>query len=732
MKKRIAAILLGLILGITCFINFENLKIIYFGLGLGLLSIIFYGKNKDYAIFFLAVVLGFSMANFKLHRINPKEAKNIGINFTIIDKKVSRDSYRYTIKIDGTNKKAFMFEDAGFDIGDKIKTRGDLRLVNTNTNPNLFSYRKYAISRGVGLEFKAENLNQEITRERSKNIFLSLRRNFTNYINRIFKENLSKDSANFVISVILADSLLDRTYVNKLGLAHILAVSGFHIDLLMTFLIFILSKIGISYKKSMTISLFVALIYAYIIGFSYSILRVLIVNTISFLGFNLRRGVDRVKSLMVAAIIILFINPFAILNTGFVLSFVTMLTIYKIYPRVKRYFKEGFIRDRLSFSTSIQIGVLPFGVYYFRYFNFLSIIANLVIVPVFELSMYLIFGLIFLYPVFKLMLRPGFIILDIMVSSILNMTEFLSRINIFSIDFRAESIFISIYLFILILIFANVRNKKNLGKFLRVSLSIVLLSITVRGLDRPIEYHMIDIGQGDAFLLNDRGKYYMVDVGGPKYKDYDSGEKILVPYLKSLGIKAIEAVFISHEDGDHAGNLDILRKNIRIKNIITDDKVTEEFKKKYGPKIMKENDKIKLSDGMIYCIFDGTDEILDANDKSLGLLIDIRGTRILSLGDLSKEFEDSLDISADILKLSHHGSATSSSRHFIEKVGPSLVLISAGRNNTYGHPNKEVLENVADIKKYNTQTDGLVTIKFYKEKVKIEKYLKGGFFRWNM
>lgn len=729
MKKRIAAILLGLILGITCFINFENLKIIYFGLGLGLLSIIFYGKNKDYAIFFLAVVLGFSMANFKLHRINPKEAKNIGINFTIIDKKVSRDSYRYTIKIDGTNKKAFMFEDAGFDIGDKIKTRGDLRLVNTNTNPNLFSYRKYAISRGVGLEFKAENLNQEITRERSKNIFLSLRRNFTNYINKIFKENLLKDSANFVISVILADSPLDRTYVNKLGLAHILAVSGFHIDLLMTFLIFILSKIGISYKKSMTISLFVALIYAYIIGFSYSILRVLIVNTISFLGFNLRRGVDRVKSLMVAAIIILFINPFAILNTGFVLSFVTMLTIYKIYPRVKRYFKEGFIRDRLAFSTSIQLGVLPFGVYYFRYYNFLSIFANLVIVPVFEIAMYIIFGLIFLYPLFRVLLRPGFIILDMMISSILNMTEFLSRINIFSIDFRAESIFISIYLFILILIFANVRNKKNLGKFLRVSLSIVLLSITVRGLDRPIEYHMIDIGQGDAFLLNDRGKYYMVDVGGPKYKDYDSGEKILVPYLKSLGIKAIEAVFISHEDGDHAGNLDILRKNIRIKNIITDDKVTEEFKKKYGPKIMKENDKIKLSDGMIYCIFDGTDEILDANDKSLGLLIDIRGTRILSLGDLSKEFEDSLDISADILKLSHHGSATSSSRHFIEKVGPSLVLISAGRNNTYGHPNKEVLENVADIKKYNTQTDGLVTIKFYKEKVKIEKYLKGGFFR---
>ncbi len=732
MKKRIAYVLLGLILGITCFINFENLNIIYLALPLGIISLFFYGKNKDYAIFFLAILLGFSMASFKFSMINPKESSNVKINFTIIDKKMSRSSYRYTIKIDEINKKAFMFEEADFDIGDKIGARGDLRLVNTNTNPNLFSYRKYAISKGVGLEFKSKDLDHEITRQRSKNIFLSIRSNFTTYVNRIFKENLSKDSADFVISVILADSLFDKTEVNKLGLAHILAVSGFHTDLLITFLIFIFSNLRISYKKSMMISLSLALVYGYIIGFSYSILRVLIVNTISFLGFILRRGVDRVKALIVAAIIILFINPFAILNTGFVLSFMTMLTIFKIYPRVKKYFKEGFIWDRLAFSTSIQFGVLPFGVYYFRYYNFLSIFANLLIVPVFEISMYIIFGLIFLYPLFRILLKPGFIILDMMISSILNMTEFLSQTRLFSIDFRAESIFISICLFVIILVFANIRNKKHLGKFIKVSLSIVLLSIIVRGLDRPIEYQMIDIGQGDAFLLNDRGRYYMVDVGGPKYKDYDSGEKILVPYLKSLGIKEIEAVFISHEDNDHAGNLDILRENIRIKNIITDDKVTEEFKKKYGPKIMKENDKIKLSDGMIYCIFDGADEASDANDKSLGLLIDIRGTSILSLGDLSKEFEDSLDISADILKLSHHGSATSSSREFIKKVDPNLVLISAGRNNTYGHPNKEVLANVEGIPKYNTQTDGLVMIKFYKNRVKIEKYLKGGFFRWNI
>src|SRR5699024_8464640 len=228
---------------------------------------------------------------------------------------------------------------------------------------------------------------------------------------------------------------------------------------------------------------------------------------------------------------------------------------------------------------------------------------------------------------------------------------------------------------------------------------------------------MIDIGQGDAFLLNDKGKYYLIDVGGPKYEDYDSGLRILVPYLKSLGIKNIEAVFISHEDKDHAGNLDILRQNFRIKNIITDKHISEEFIEKYQPIFMKKGDTFKLKSGKITCVYDGSEGDADKNDASLGLLIDINGEKILTLGDLSSVYEDQLNIKADILKLSHHGSASSSSKEFIEYVNPKIILISAGRNNTYGHPSNEILNNIEEIKKYNTQTDGLVKIKFDKNKV---------------
>ncbi|WP_363310562.1 DNA internalization-related competence protein ComEC/Rec2 [uncultured Anaerococcus sp.] len=721
--------LLGLILGILGFITYENLNIIYPILVLGILALIFYKKNKELTVLFLAVLLGFSMASFKFNRINPKEVKNININFTVIDKKKSMNSYRYTVKIKENKKKAFLFEDDIFEIGDEVKSHGDLKLISQNTNPNLFSYRAFAISKEVGLEFKPAKTNEGRNNSRSRNILLGLRRKFTSYVNNIFRENLSEDASDFVISVVLADSLFDRTDINKLGLAHILAISGFHIDLLLTFMVLILTRFGLSYKKSVSLSLFLALIYGYIIGFAYSIQRVLIVNLISFIGFLSRRAIDRVKSLILAALIILFINPFAILNTGFVLSFVTMLAIYKIYPSLKRFFKEGLLRDRLSFTASIQLAVLPFSAYYFRYFNILSILSNFLIVPIFEISMYIIFGIIFLYPIFRKLLRPGFFIIDILISSILNMTEFLARIPIFGIDFMAESITVSIFLFVLTYVLCNIKNSYKLDRFLRLSFLIVLLSISIRSFDKNISYEMIDIGQGDAFLLNDKGSYYMVDVGGPKYKDYDSGERILVPYLKSLGVKDIEGVFISHEDMDHAGNLDILCENFNVKDIITNDKVSKIFKDKYKPLILKEGDDIKLKSGKISCVYDGDRNTSEDNDKSLGILINLRGIKILSLGDLSSTYEDDLEIKADILKLSHHGSASSSSKKFIENTSPDLVLISAGRNNTYGHPAGEVLANTKDIRKYNTQTDGLVRIKFNKGRVRVEKYLKGGFFR---
>ena len=94
------------------------------------------------------------------------------------------------------------------------------------------------------------------------------------------------------------------------------------------------------------------------------------------------------------------------------------------------------------------------------------------------------------------------------------------------------------------------------------------------------------------------------------------------------------------------------------------------------------------------------------------------------------EYEQKVARDIDILKVSHHGSRFSTSKKFVNKTSPKLSLISAGRNNSYGHPSKEVLKNLENTKIYNTQTDGFCKIDFYKNSFKVKKYVKGGFFRW--
>ncbi|MDU2584698.1 MAG: DNA internalization-related competence protein ComEC/Rec2, partial [Anaerococcus prevotii] len=522
---------------------------------------------------------------------------------------------------------------------------------------------------------------------------------------------------------ILGENLIENDSIRDLGLSHILAVSGLHMDMLFFFILFLLGRFN--YRYTYGLGLLLATIYGYLIGFPFSVIRVIGLNVISFLAFLYNKPMDKIKALLVIGSGILLINPFAGLNAGFILTFAASLAVYLVYPKLKNYFSKSYIGESLAFTSSIQLALLPFMIYYYGRFNLVSILANFLILPIFSLCMYIIFIIIFAYPLLGSFIKILFIGLNLLVESILNMTELLNEIKIFALDFRKPHILLAFYGFILIIIILNLGRNRAKAHANIILLSIMVLIFSLGKERGEISYQMIDIGQGDAFLLNDKGAYYMIDVGGPKYKNYDSGEKILLPYLKWLGIREIEGVFISHEDMDHMGNLDLVCANFHVKNIYTN-KFNEDSLRKYRPHILKKGDRIKLKSGYITVIDEGYE--FDENSNSLGLILDIRGVKIMTLGDLPSEFERNIENRADILKLSHHGSKTSTKREFVEKVKPKIVLISAGRNNVYGHPHKEVLDNVYDRKIYNSQTDGMVEMRFDKD-FEIERFLKGGYFR---
>ena len=727
MRKFIFLFLISLVSGIGIFINFENLNpLVLLGFIL-VISIILLLIDKKYLLISLGIGLGFSLSLLNFNSYKLKDFKNIKANVTILQKRETKDSYRYFVRVKGKKikEKSVIFSDYEFEIGDKLFVDADINIPNRNTNPNLFNYRNYLISKNV-----ASNLDIKEFKKigETSSFLLKLRRKFYSYIHDIYEKNLSKKSSSFVISVILGENLLENNDIRDLGLSHILAVSGLHIDLLFASIIFIFNIFNLDYKKAYIFALSTCLFYGYLIAFPFSVIRVLLVNLIGFLGFLYKKPFDKIKALLIAATLILLVNPFAILNSGFILSFVATSGVYLIYPKFKKYFKDKLIMENLGFTATIQATLFPFSIYYFGKINLLSILANFLIVPIFTLAMYLIFGITLLYPLAKLFLKPFFAILNHLILSITNISHLLNTIKFLTIDFAHPSILICIYFYLLVLtlIYIKKSNRALFKKFLIINLLFVSIS-PIKDLLKPeVSFSMIDIGQGDAFLLNDGGDYYLFDVGGPKYDDYDSGQRILIPYLKSLGIKKIKGVFISHEDSDHSGNLETLYDNFKVECLITGPH-NKKLIKKYKAKVIKENQKIKLKNGTIKCVFQGIEG--EENSHSTGFMINIKGKKILTLGDLPKEYEDKLDLRADILKVSHHGSRSSTSKYFLSNVKPKVALISAGRNNIYGHPHKEVIENLSGVKIYNSQKDGLVKISFYK-KVKIDPYLKGGYFRW--
>lgn len=237
--------------------------------------------------------------------------------------------------------------------------------------------------------------------------------------------------------------------------------------------------------------------------------------------------------------------------------------------------------------------------------------------------------------------------------------------------------------------------------------------------------HYINVGQGDAELIQVNGLNMLIDAGP------GSNEKDLISYLDKLKIKKLDYVIATHPHEDHIGNMD---------DVIN----TYEIGKFYAPKVehtTKAFEKmvtaLKKKDLKINVIKEGTDTIdlgentkisvfspkanfndkKDLNNYSPIIKIQYGNNSFLFTGDAEKLEENYVldkgyDVTADVLKLGHHGSTTSTSENFLKKVNPSIGIISCGIDNDYGHPHKETLKKLEKykVKIYRTDKDGTITL----------------------
>ena len=618
-----------------------------------------------------------------------------GIVTTIIKKE---NSFKLTIK--GKEKLIVYINNIdNLELGDKATVSGEYVLPKKATIPNNFDYQKYLYNNHIfyimyAKELKILKKNQNIIYETKKHILNKT----NNYKNRGY--------LNAFIIGDKTDLEFYETYQNN-GISHLFALSGMHISMLSL----IIYKLVNKFKHKDLIVVMFLLFYVTLTNFSASILRTIIFFIILKLNKKLDLNISTKNSLLLTLSIMMIYNPLIIFDIGFQYSgLVTFGLIVSTKYYKKNYFYNLFITSFIALLFS-----LPITLYNNYELNLLSILNNLINVPLITFIIYplslLTFILKFLEPIYNLTI---------------NLLEFINNLSsIFSLTIIVPKVNIIFYLIYYILIYLYIES--NNKKYILIA-CLYLLSFKLKPfIDRNNYVYYLDVGQGDSSLIIYNDEVVMIDTGGISNFFVSSGS---IKLLKSLGYSHIDYLVLTHGDFDHMGDSIYLINNYKVKTVVLNNDSFNELEtnlikelKNKKIKYYQNVKKIPISNNIITIL--NTKEYDNENDNSNVIYIELNNYKFMFMGDAGvdkeKDILERYNISnIDVLKVGHHGSKTSSSKSFINKIKPKYSIISVGKNNRYGHPNKEVLNNLDHSKIYRTDEDGSIMFKIKNNKLKIE------------
>ena len=418
----------------------------------------------------------------------------------------------------------------------------------------------------------------------------------------------------------------------------------------------------------------------------------------------------------------------AIYSISLILSYGAIFGLVFVYPVINsRLAGSGLVKKSLVGTTAVIISLFPIINYYFDGFSILVYLSNLIIVPIYSVIITLGF-------VMGLGILPGIIgkILNVLMNATYGLESIFAAKGSFFLTLKAFKFeYIFIYYILLLMILYRHKFKEIIEpniKIIKIYMAVFFISTSLgilRDYNTYKECHLY-IDQGDCTLISFRGKNYLIDTSGARYEN-KIAEKFLFPTLKVRGISKIDGIFLSHFDEDHAGNLNKILKKYKVENIFInhlpeDPEILADAKKFSNIVMLKKADKLKICDDTKVEVISDAENRQNENDNSMVLLVNHKGFKTLFTGDISADVEREIKNKIDILKVSHHGSETSTSYELLKNTEPRFAVISAGVNNSYGHPHKVTLQNLErhGIIYYVTSRDGEVDFKIYDDKLSVE------------
>ena len=642
--------------------------------------------------------------------INTKEFNVIVNKIDIIDNKINM-----IVKGREKLRLVYYYKDINdikdIHLGDRIKVNGILEKPLSNSVFNVFNYKLYLYNNNIFYILKASKIKKI---ENNSSLIYDIR-------TRIDKRlKYSKRSYGYLKSFILGNKSNLGDYDNiysDIGVMHLFSISGMHISLFVGFLLFFIRRIFYNrYLQYLFIFIFL-IVYGFILDFPASFLRAFVMFFLFSINrlFNLK--INKIDLMFLVFSICIVINPFIILNIGFQFSYIISFGLVLFYKKI--YNIKNIILRSIYVSYICFILSFPICIFYFYQVNIISILLNIVFIPLVSFIIFPLSCICFIIPSFDGLLYFFIYIME-------HISLLIYKIEIFKLTFaKCNFIIIILYYFI---IFMMIRNYKIIVLFLLV----IIIHKNIFLFHNYFNVIYFDVGQGDSSLIlfPNNKLNILIDTGGIINSNYSVVNSKTIVFLKSFGIKKLDYLVITHGDYDHMGEAINLVNNFKVDKVIFNCGSYNELEKK----LIKVLDKKKIK--YYSCIkelnkdknklyFLQTKEYDNENDNSNVIYTELNGYRFMFMGDASstteKEILDKYNLSKiDVLKVGHHGSRTSSSKEFINEISPKYSVISVGKNNRYGHPNKKVLDNLNTSKVYRTDQDGSIMFKIKNNKLKIK------------
>ena len=617
-----------------------------------------------------------------------------------------------------------------YPLGAYVTFVGELYQPSEESNPGGFSSKSYWQTQGVFWLFDADDIGTVLAEPGQGNRFVSSLRLA---INEILENNMPPESYNITQALLFGDknALDDEFYAmsQKMGIAHVFAVSGLHVGFVVGFVFFLFRIVKKDDSWLCFWSLvFVVLIYCALSGFTVSANRAAIMAILTFLARKRLRYKDFYSILAAAALVTLVSNPYALYAVGAQLSYgVTWSLVFflPLFMRLLSPLKSKWLINSLAVVFEAQIMSIPLCAWCFYNISLFSLLFNLIIVPIIGIIVPLILFSLMIAALIPSLGKICFALSSLMLQGVEQSLTLFADIIGTGHRYVGQPSLLILILFVGVFVLWRYDVGKKLGKkrnllYLGAAALLLILIILPPKAEDRVTY--LDVGQGSGAVVQTADGHCLV-------LDCGRSSDTVASYLRYLGINKVDAIILSHADWDHISGLGNILRDFKVGKVIaTEESWQNEWLVEMDQagafakteKIIAETEeetigKLKLA---LYPL---------PESENLFALVDLKGTTFGFSGDLTSEEQLLVTMQypqIDVWTVPHHGSKSNLVYGFYRRTAVQLAIISVGRYNYYGHPHYAVLEDLRknDIAYLRTDTKGAISIYPNDDGFTVEKF----------